>query len=119
MNSLAASRGSRLHFEVHMKILVPLDGTGPSEAILPWIRSLLSIPDARALLLHVSLVPDLDAEAPAGKPRPAPARCYSYLSEAATRLGAPVDRVEHHVLVGPIAPTIERFAGEQGVGLLP
>lgn len=101
-----------------MKILVPLDGAAPSEAILPWVRALLAMPDARALLLHVSLVPDLEAEAPAGQPRPAPASCQTYLCEAVQRLGAPADRVETHVLVGPIAPTIERFAGEQGVGLV-
>ncbi len=102
----------------NMKILVPLDGAAPSESILPWVRALLGMPDARALLLHVSLVPDLDAEAAEGQPRPAPVRCQTYLAEAAQRLGLPPDCVETHVLVGPIAPTIERFAGEQGVGLV-
>ncbi len=101
-----------------MKILVPLDGAGPSESILPWARALLGMADARVLLLHVSLVPDLDAVAPEGQPRPAPARCHSYLSEAATRLGAPPDRVETHVLVGPVAPMIERFASEHRAGLV-
>lgn len=101
-----------------MKILVPLDGAGPSESILPWVRALLAIADARVLLLHVSPVPDLDAVAPEGQPRPAPARCHSYLDEAAVRLAAPQDRVETHVLVGPVAPMIERFATEHGVGLV-
>lgn len=101
-----------------MKVLVPLDGTAASESILPWVRSLLGIPDARALLLHVSLVPDLDAEAAPGMPRPAPAPCSTYLSEARNRLGAPADRVECHALVGPIAPTIERIAGERHADLI-
>ena len=69
----------------NMKILVPLDGAGPSESVLPWVRALLGIADARVLLLHVSPVPDLDAEAPEGQPRPAPARCHSYIASAPRR----------------------------------
>lgn len=101
-----------------MNVLVPLDGTTLSEAIFPWVRALLASPEVRVLLLHVSPVPDLEAEVPEGQPRPAPAECHAYVASAARRLGLSTDRIETRVLVGPIAPTIDRFAGERRVGLI-
>ncbi len=82
-----------------MKILVPLDGTPESESVLPWVRGLLSLPEARVRLLHVA------------PPHSDPAGCEGSLGRAARRLEG-AGAVESIVETGAPGAVILRLARE-------
>jgi nucleotide-binding universal stress UspA family protein len=101
-----------------VKILVPLDGTTESEAVLPWACAYLALPEARLHLLHVSPLAGTESTATGPDSDWTPHDCKAYVAKAAARLGAWAVRAETHVEFGAPAPVILRRARDLKVDLV-
>lgn len=102
-----------------MKILVPLDGTAESEAVLPWVEAFLGRPGTSVDLLHVSPGRSDEEEAPGDREASwVPHDCARYLERVRERLGAWGGRVRGVSEVGPAAGAILRAVRASAADLL-
>jgi nucleotide-binding universal stress UspA family protein len=103
-------------------LLVPLDGSPFSEHALPLALGLAKRSGAALKLLHVqppyvTLPPDADLGPPLEEELDRNARAY--LDALARRIaGVASVRFDAKILVGEVAPTVRRYAEEQGVNLV-
>jgi nucleotide-binding universal stress UspA family protein len=104
------------------RILVPLDGSEQSAAILALVAPLRQRLHAGVELLHVveALPPAAYPEIPLSLPDTGPGRAAArdYLGRVAARLAANGPEVECTVLEGPAAPTIVRRTSDSGADLV-
>ena len=104
------------------RILVPLDGSGQSAAILALVARLRQRLHATVELLHVleALPPAAYPDVPLVPPDPGPGRpaAREYLERAAARLAGQGPGVHCVVLEGPAAATITRRTVETGADLV-
>ena len=105
------------------KVLVPLDGSELSAAILPVVERLAGPLDLSIVLLHVvePLSPSAMAEVATRLEEMTALReadAEGYLSKVANDLQAKGLRVRHEVRVGPAVDVIQEFAQEEKIGLI-
>lgn len=104
------------------RILVPLDGSGQSAAILALVARLRQRLHAVVELLHVveALSPAVYPDLPLSLPDAGPARAAArdYLARVAARLAGESSEVECVVLEGPAATMIARRAADSGADLV-
>ncbi|MFQ5897584.1 MAG: universal stress protein [Candidatus Methylomirabilia bacterium] len=106
------------------KILVPLDGSEMSAAILPVVERLAGPFDLSIILFHtVEPIPRSAIVSEASTAMEDMARirrkdAEEYLSKVATGLDAKGLRVQHAVRIGQAGEVIEEYARQEGIGLI-
>ena len=104
------------------RILVPLDGSAQSAAILTPVARLRQRLHAAVELLHVleALPPAAYPDLPLSVPDPGPGRAAAtgYLERVAARLVGEIPEVQCVVLDGPAATMIARRTADSGVDLV-
>lgn len=104
------------------RLLVPLDGSEQSAAILPPVASIRERLRASVEVLHVleAGTPALHPDVPLSLSDPAPARAMArqYLERVASRLTGNGPEVQWTLLEGPAAATISRRAVDSGADLV-
>jgi nucleotide-binding universal stress UspA family protein len=100
-------------------ILVPLDGSALAEQVLPFVRTLAPLLDARVQLLHVVFeTGDVTAELAEFAEAPLRRNAESYLHAQATKLGADDLETDAEVQLGVPAEVIVEAAARKHVALI-
>ena len=108
---------------MYQKILVPLDGSKLSEAVLPYVSSVAKAFDAQVSLVHVG-EPVLEEHAPEHKvfldqiSGQIIAYGKAYLNDQARRLQQKGISAKGEVLLGRAADEIATYADKQGMNLV-